>query len=100
MSEHRRTIITAGIAAAATLVVTIGLGYLFTTFGAGLDAADEAQIREVVGEMLVTDSGKTHAQVLVEVNLTLRELVTKVDRIEDDIDDINGAVTALARSSP
>lgn len=93
---HRRTIITAGITAAATLIVTLGLTYMFTTFGAGMDAADEVHIKRVVTTMLLTDSGKTHAQVLSEINLQLATIVTKVDRNGADIQNLTGAVAALA----
>ena len=91
--EHKQLIIGIVITAVVTGVIT----YVVSTFNKGVEAADKEMIESVVQEMLVTDTGVTHAAALASINTSLTSISTKVEGIEGDIDNIRDSMLILTR---
>jgi len=82
-----------------TAVVTAGiLGVLASAggvFSAGSDALDEAQIKSVIEEVLIRDTGATYAASLASIDISLATINTSLGAIKDDIDDLEDSVAIL-----
>ncbi len=59
--------------------------YLVTTFSAGVDAASEKEIEEVIKRMNVTPSGKSFGMVLDEHGDKLDALILKLGFVEQSV---------------
>ena len=93
----KKTLIATAAATVVTLLVTMLVGWMAGVFERGSAALTEDQIEDVLREVLVTDSGKTYAQTLAEVNGTLIAIDTKVEIIQGDVDKLERAVRELAQ---
>jgi len=97
----RKAIIATVVSTFVAIVVTGMVGWFTGVWSQGSEALVRDQIetiaKEVIAEEMVTDSGKTQAQLLVEISESLTRIDTKVDGVEDDISDIRNAVRALAQ---
>lgn len=92
----KKTLIATASATVVTLVVTMLVGYVAGVFERGSDALTEDQIEAVIKKVLVTDSGKTYAATLSEVNGTLISIDTKVGIIQGDVDKLERALRELS----
>lgn len=92
----KKTIIATAAATVVTLLVTMIVGWIAGVFERGSDALTEDQIEAVIKKVLVTDSGKTYAATLSEVNGTLISIDTKVGIIQGDVDKLERALRELS----
>lgn len=78
----KKTITAMAVSAAVTLLVSAFIGYFIGVFERGSDALSEDQIKAVLAVALVTDEGKTYAQVLAETNNRLIAIETRLTGME------------------
>ena len=78
------------------MVVGAILMYGISLLSIGRDAEEKARIKTVVEEMLITDSGQSHAAVLSTINSSLGRIETEVGRNSEELSDIRQAVLMLA----
>ncbi len=82
-----------------TAVVTAGilgvLAWAGGVFSAGADALNEAQIKAVIAEVLVRDTGATYAASLAGIDISLATITTTLEAIKEDIDDLEDSVGIL-----
>lgn len=93
----KKTLIATAAATVVTLLVTMLVGWIAGVFDRGQTALTEDQIEAVLERVLVTDSGKTYAATLAEVNGTLIAIDTKVGIIQTDVDKLERAIRELAQ---
>jgi hypothetical protein len=83
-----------------TAVVTAGvlgvIGWAMGVFSAGSDALNEAQIKAVVEEVLIRDTGATYAASLASIDVSIGQINTSIGAIKEDIDDLEDSVGILA----
>ena len=96
MTVDRKAITEKVVTALATALVLGIVGYFAGIFEKGQSAINKEEIKAVLEEVLVTDSGKTYAATLAEVNGTLISIDTKVGIIQGDVDKLEVAVRELA----
>lgn len=84
------------ITAVATAVVLGIGGYFLGVFEKGTEAANKEQIREVLNEVMKTDSGKTYGEALSKIGLDINTVSTKVSELKEDVNDLEDAVFLLA----
>jgi len=84
------------ITAVATATVLGFLGWAVGVFGAGQDALTEKQIKAVIAEVMILDSGDTYAATLNSIDKSVGEINVAINAIKEDIDDLEAAVSALA----
>jgi hypothetical protein len=82
--------------AVATAAVLGVLGFFMGVFEKGVEANNKEQIRDVLKEVMVTDSGKSYGAALSEMNDVMIEVKTTVDIIQQDVSDLEDAVLELA----
>ena len=58
-------------------------------------ALDEAQIKAVIEQVLVLDSGDTYKATLSSINIHLGSIDTSIGFIKEDIDDLEDSVAIL-----
>ena len=82
-----------------TAVVTAGvigvLGWATGVFSAGQDALTEQQIKDVIAQVLVLDSGDTYKATLTSINIHLGSIDTSIGAIKEDIDDLEDSMGIL-----
>lgn len=82
-----------------TAVVTAGvlgvLAWAGGVFSAGSQALDEQQIKAVIEEVLIRDTGATYAASLASIDISLATINTSIGAIKDDIDDLEDSVAIL-----
>ena len=91
-----KQIITVAATALITALVTGAVGWLIATSSAGQDAAERARIEAIVKEMLVTDTGTTHAAAIAQIDKSVAVISTKVDGIDNEVQLIREAVKVLS----
>ncbi len=84
------------VTALATAAILGSFAWAGGVFTAGSDALNEAQIEAVITRVMVTDAGTTYAATLSSINLTLASMDSTLDHIQEDLDDLEDAVGALA----
>lgn len=92
----RNPIIGQVIAAVTTAAILGVMAWAMGVFSAGSQALDDQAIEAVVKRLLVTDTGKTHAAALSELNGTTLVLISTVKELTNEVDDLEVAVLALA----
>ncbi len=80
----------------AGAVIVGALAWIFGAFEAGTDALNKEQIRAVVKEVMVTDAGKTYAETLAELNITLGSMNTRLSALETSATETRAAILLLA----
>jgi hypothetical protein len=77
-----KAIIASGVTLVATLLLTALVGSFVGVFERGSDALSEDQIKKVLKDALVTDSGDTYGAALVNINNKLIVVETKLTAME------------------
>ncbi len=85
-------VITAVVVAAIMGIIAWAGGLL----SAGNKALDEQQIKDVVAQVLIRDTGVTYAASLASIDGSLIAISTQVKFLTDEVDDLEVAVLALA----
>lgn len=93
--------ITKTLLMAAAVAAASGLGtYLLTrttqTIEAGSQAINAEQIKLVIQQELKTADGKTYGQLLTEIRGKQGQILTEVENLKDEVDDIEDALLILA----
>jgi hypothetical protein len=94
--EKMNPIVSNVITAVATAIVLGIGGWFLGVFEKGSDAAAKELVREVLQEEMKTDAGKTYAARISEIDGTLIGMETRVDILQVDLNDLEGAVMDLA----
>jgi len=81
-----RELAIAGVTAAVVLVATTAMQWVLDTGRAGLDAEAEAQIKAVVGELLVTPDGTTYGAVLSTLGTDMAVVKNDIENIKNALD--------------
>jgi len=92
----QKAITTNVVTAVVTAIVMGGLAWATGVFNAGSDALDEAQIKAVVEQVLIRDTGATYAASLASIDVSIGSINTSIIAIKDDIDDLEDSVGLLA----
>ena len=83
-----------------TAVVTAGvlgvLGWASGVFSAGQNALTEQQIRDVIKQVMILDSGDTYAAALNSIDKSVGEINVSIGAIKEDIDDLEDSMAILA----
>lgn len=87
------------------VVVTGTIGWATGVWNQGSEAMERDQIeaiaKEVIAAEMMTDSGMTQAQALVQINESLARIDERVkagfEDVDEDISDIRTAIRALAQ---
>lgn len=85
-----------GIAAVVGAAAVGIMMWVVGVFEQGTVAADEAQIKKVIEEIMVTAAGKTIKARIAEVDGQLVVLETRADILEKDLDDAEQSILCLA----
>ncbi len=89
--------LTSNVVTAVVTAVILGvLGWAMGIFSAGADALDEKQIKEVIAQVLIRDTGATYAASLASIDISLASITTSIGAIKEDIDDLEDNVAILA----
>ncbi len=91
----QKTLISNVVTAVATAGILGVLAWAGGVFSAGADALDEAQIKAVITEVLIRDTGATYAASLASIDISLATINTSIGAIKDDIDDLEDSVAIL-----
>ena len=94
----KKTIIGLAIAAAVTAIVTWFVTSQLTTFDRGAAALTEDQIRAVVTQMQKTPGGETYGKALLDINLSLTTINTKLEGHEQFRTEIRGDLNSIRQS--
>ncbi len=92
----QKTITTNVFTAVVTASVLGVLAWAGGVFSAGSEALDEQQIKDVIAEVLIRDTGATYAASLASIDISLASITTSIVDIKEDIDDLEDNVAILA----
>lgn len=92
----KKAVIEKVITALVTTAILGVFAYLMGVFEKGNEALSKDQIRTVINEVLVTDSGLTHAAALNKISLTQAQILTRIGEVKEDVNDLEDAVLQLA----
>ena len=84
------------LTAVATAAILGIIGFFGGVFEKGAQAINEDQIETVIQRVLITDTGKTYAATLVEINGSLGVISSQIGELKDDVNDLEDAVLELA----
>ena len=83
-----------------TAVITAGvlgiLAWASGVFSAGQDALTKQQIKDVIEQVMILDSGDTYAATLDSIDKAVGEINVSIGAIKEDIDDLEDSMALLA----
>ncbi len=79
---NKESVIYSGISIVATLVLTAVVGSFMGVFARGTEALTEDQIKKVLTETLVLDSGDTYGMALTDINGHLLVIDQRLNTME------------------
>jgi len=89
--------LTSNIVTAVVTASVLGiLGWASGVFSAGQDALTEQQIKDVIKQVLILDSGDTYAATLDSIDKAVGEINVSIGAIKEDIDDLEDSIAILA----
>jgi len=92
----QKTLISNVVTAVVTAVVLGTFGWASGVFSAGQDALTEQQIKDVIKQVLILDSGDTYAATLDSIDKAVGEINVSIGAIKEDIDDLEDSMAILA----